>query len=229
MSWARQRRFPLPRSDKASARLKVDRAMSLYLASLYADGLGPAKARLVLYGWILLHTDAEAKDRPFPRSQRVMRGFTAKTTSDTKLPLPESVIFAIINCLLDLFGWRAAFGAWLQYDTYVRTITLLRVRFCDFTGPQPHAGVLYSMRWSLVVAPQARGQPTKSGSFNESLIIAEHAGPDLPQHWLARTVQESWLMPPATARPMLSFLTSRTPSVHPCWKPPACSSSFPLL
>ena len=94
MSWARQRRFPLPRSDKASARSKVDRAMSLYIASLYADGLGPSKARLVLYGWILLHTDAEAKDGPFPRAQRVMRGFTAKTVSDTKLPLPEPVVFS---------------------------------------------------------------------------------------------------------------------------------------
>ena len=116
-----------------------------------------------------------------------MRGFTAKTTSDTKLPLPESVIFAIINCLLDLFGWRAGFAAWLQYDTYVRAITLLRVRFCDFTGPQPHAGVLYSMRWRLVVAPQARWQPTKSGTFHEPLIIAEHTRAELSQHWLART------------------------------------------
>ena len=77
---------------------------------------------------------------------------------------------------------------WLQYDTYVRTATLLRVCFCDFASPQPHAGVLYSMRWSLVVAPQARGQPTKSGTFSESLIIAEHAGAELPQHWLARAV-----------------------------------------
>ena len=188
MSWARQRRFPLPRSDKASDRSKVDRAMSQYIASLYAAGLGPSKGRLVLYGWILLHTDAEAKDRPFPRSQRVMRGFAKKTISDSKLPLPESVIFAMIDCLLDMFGWRVAVAAWLQYDTYVRTVTLLRVRFCDFTGPQPDAGVLYSMRWSLVIAPQSRGQPTKSGQFNESLTIAERASAELPQHWLARTV-----------------------------------------
>ena len=82
----------------------------------------------------------------------------------------------MIGCLLDMFGWQAAFAAWLQYDTYVRTVALLRVRLCDFTGPQPHVGVPYSMRWSLVIAPQSRGQPTKSGSFDESLIIAEHAG-----------------------------------------------------
>ena len=127
-------------------------------------------------------------DRPFSRAQRVMRGFTAEMISVTKLPLPESVVFAITDCLLGLFGWQAAFAAWLQHDTHVGTVTLLRVRFCDFTDSQPHAGVLCSTRWSLVVAPQARRQPTMSSSFSQPLIIAGHAGSERSQHWLARTV-----------------------------------------
>ena len=188
LAWAKRRRRGVPTGESLSERRKVDKILCEYLAAVFRQGYGPARARLAFFGYICLRTNVEAKDKPFPISWRVLRCFIKKSTSDSKNPLPECIVFALVDSILTLFGWRAALMAWTHYDSYLRTINVLRIKACDLTGPQPAAGAIYARTWSLVVAPAHREQATKTGEFDQSIALAEFGESDLPHYWLQKCI-----------------------------------------
>ena len=124
--------------------------------------------------WIFfLHTDLEGRSRPFPRSLRILKGFDKKASPTTKKPLPKEVVYALAHKLCLRRGWRVAFAVVVQFDTYLRAHSLFDLEASDFLPPPKGVRSRLKKAWSLLVAPLERGVPTKTGLFNESILIGD--------------------------------------------------------
>ena len=171
--WCRRNNVSLPRGCSPAALAVVDRALGKYVAHLYQRGFGPGKARHVMYGYIFLHTETEGRARPFPRTVRIIKGFSRKVATTTKSPLPKSVVYALAHKMCLKHGWRSGFAVVLQMDTYLRAHSLLDLERADFHPPPRGTRANLKKAWALMIAPLERGRPTKSGQFNETVLVGD--------------------------------------------------------
>ena len=77
-------------------------------------------------------------------------------------------------------GWLSAFAIVLQFDTHLRAHNVLALEASYFMPPAPGTKDCLRRPWALLVAPLARGVPTKAGQFNASLLVG-NKDPWLPR------------------------------------------------
>ena len=158
-------------ADSVVALREADEALCKYFGHLYLLGFGPGRLRFALYGFLLLRTHCDGNvTRPLPRATKMIKGVVKARPGLSLDPWPEFVILAIASAVCSRYGWMPALAVVLQYDTYLRTINLLRVRKCHFVPPQVLVRQ-FSKAWSLCVGTPRL--PLKNGSFGFAIIVGD--------------------------------------------------------
>ncbi|CAK0897361.1 unnamed protein product, partial [Prorocentrum cordatum] len=119
-----------------------------------------------------------------PRVARALQGWRRPVPPLTRAPAPWAAVAAIAVALIYLGQRRAALGAALAADAYLRPGELLTLRADHVVPAQPHAGGDYCFT-SLVLRPEEELQSTRTRGFNDSILLDSPArsflGPLLEQ------------------------------------------------
>ena len=108
------------------------------------------------------------------RVQRALRGWVKRAPESSRFPIPAPVVFAIVGSLCrsrDALGPVAGLMVLVQFLSYLRPGDLVDLRPADLVESLPHVDV--SMRhWALLVrASAAGGKSTKTGEFDQSVVL----------------------------------------------------------
>ena len=147
---------------------EVDSAMVLFLNELYMGGQQAAYANVIMAGFI--HTWPEYNKlgaKKLARSWRCLKAFRLLSPSRSRRPWPLmiwcAVIFELSRKNLLLMGALVIFGL----SSYARPGELLGLRRCDLI--EPLLGT--TSHWALLIRPEEVGVRTKTGDFDDSVIM----------------------------------------------------------
>ena len=126
------------------------------------------------------------------RTQRALKGFRKRRPPLSRLPLVEDVVCGICACLVLLGKRSSAVAIYSMCKLYLRPGEAVKIRVADLGRPM--GGHQKGLElFSVTVAPQEVGVPSKTFSFDDTVIVDKPA-------WLG---------------PMLGELAERRPSSEP--------------
>lgn len=126
------------------------------------------QATYFVYGMQLLHCDGP-KAFFLPNTKQALSGWKCQNPGRMRLPLPEEVIFDLACQFSQADQPMLAMAILLQMHCYLRPsecIGLTRDNVCF-----PAKGRY--RKWGLIIAPQALGVTTKTGHFEDSVLIGD--------------------------------------------------------
>lgn len=113
--------------------------------------------------------------RCWPRLQRAVRGARLTRPHQSRIPLAEEIVAAIAAILI---AWNLrpfALLVLLSTSAYLRPGEARALRVEDVLKPSKGRAKLLQC-WSLFLAPQERGLPTKTGLYDETIYLDHPAG-----------------------------------------------------
>ena len=116
-----------------------------------------------------------------PLAKEALAGWRKLAPGGMRLPVPEEFIFDYAHLALDDGLLDIAFGMILQYDTYLRPSECLALTHAHLGFP---AGGRYN-KWSIVIAPFQLGSATKTGKFDDSVLVADKSD----RSWLTKAME----------------------------------------
>ena len=164
-----------------------------YLDELLADNVKLTHAEKTVYG--MLYSTLPGKVRDYPRLQRALKGYRKQLPPVSRMPLPIEVKSGIC-ALLILDGERAtALYVESVFAGSFRPGELLRANVGDLVKPGVSEDAALRW-WSLIVAPEERLQPSKTQTFDDTVIFdhPEWLG-DVLGSWVAHASDERALFP----------------------------------
>lgn len=126
------------------------------------------QATYFVYGMQLLHCDGP-KAFFLPNTKQALSGWKGQNPGRMRLPLPEEVVFDLACQFSQDDRPMLAMAVLLQSHCYLRPsecIGLTRENVCF-----PARGRY--RKWGLIIAPQALGVTTKTGHFEDSVLIGD--------------------------------------------------------
>jgi len=148
----------------------ADAALTRYANHLAREGEMPSEGDKVRAAFEAAHPRyARHGDRGLPMMRRALRGWHRWAPSQRRAKLPALVLAAIIVELVsqEETGKRETALALLTgYSAYLRPAELCRLAIADLVPPgdaTPH--------WGLTLAPFERGVSSKTGKFDESILL----------------------------------------------------------
>ena len=154
----------------------IDRLVTRYLTRLaLEEEASPAVGSYLIYGLQLLRSTVP-RHQFLPNAKEALAGWRKLAPGGMRLPAPEEFVFDFATLALEQKNIDIAFAIVLQYDTYIRPSECLNLTLANVGFP---AGGRYDS-WSLVLAPFELGSSTKTGSYDDSVLIADR--PD--RKWL---------------------------------------------
>lgn len=156
-------RFDLP----IGAEAELDVALVDYADLLYLNGEA-SDAGTKLKAALEYHRPEAARSGTLhlPRFKRSLKGWRKLAPNQTRLPMVEHVKSAISGVMLHQ-GWpeMALFNE-LTFSTYARPGELMKARVCDVVGKLKKED-----NDIIILAPFERGEESKTGIFDEVLIL----------------------------------------------------------
>ena len=193
-TWARER------GHRVNAN-SLDRLVVRYMTELaLEDMVQPSVGAYLVFGLQLLRC-TKPRVEFLPLAKEALAGWRKLVPGGMRLPVPEEFIFDYAHLALDDGLLDIAFGMILQYDTYLRPSECLALTHAHLGFP---AGGRYN-KWSIVIAPFQLGSATKTGKFDDSVLVADKSD--------AAGLQRQWSSMYASTRTNF-FLGSPWPSTR---------------
>ena len=127
------------------------------------------EASYLVYGLQLLHCDGP-KQFFLPNTKQARSGWKSQRPGSMRLPVLEEVVFDFVQYFVHKNLLDMAMAILLQMHCYLKPsecLGLTRQHVCF-----PAAGRY--REWGLVIAPQDLGVCTKTGQFEDSVLIGDH-------------------------------------------------------
>lgn len=183
--WAKSRKHRL---DDAS----LDKSVNAYLAFLYQDGAEYSDASYLVYGLQLCRCKV-AKHDFLVTSKLSLGGWRKTEPGSMRVPVPEEFLFDLGVFALEQNRLDVAVALVIQYDGYLRPSECLGL---TVTHVNPPHGRRYP-HFSLIIAPAALGETTKTGKTDDSLVLGDRSHNaqvgEVMKLWLKQT--EHFLFP----------------------------------
>ena len=113
--------------------------------------------------------------RHHPRLQRALRGVRATRPHRSRVPLAEEIVAAVAAILI-AWGLRPlALLVLLAATAYLRPGEVRSLRAADILPPSQGRAALLR-EWSVFLRPEEREEPTKTGTFDETIYIDHPPG-----------------------------------------------------
>ncbi|CAE8638853.1 unnamed protein product, partial [Polarella glacialis] len=158
--------------------LKLDASMVEFMRQQYEAGCQSWEGSYLVYGHQLLrHTGLDSSC--LPESKKALKGWKTGAPGRMRLPYPEEVILDVADFALGAGNGEAAFAIALQLDGYFRPSEVLNLTVKQVMPPARKAGRAYAKAWGIVLAPAEDQKPTKTGQFDDSVLIG-----DIQHEWL---------------------------------------------
>lgn len=149
---------------------KLDNLATRYITHLQETEMREChEASYLVYGLQLLHCDGP-KQFFLPNTKQALGGWKNQRPGSMRLPVPEEVVFDFVQYFVNENLLNMAMAILLQTHCYLRPsecLSLTRQHVCF-----PATG-RYS-KWGLIIAPQELGVRTKTGHFEDSVVIGDH-------------------------------------------------------
>ena len=159
----------------------LDQMVTRYLTHLALEEEAlPSVGSYLIYGLQLLRSTVP-RQQFLPNAKEALAGWKKLAPGGMRLPAPEEFVFDFATLALEQNHVDIAFAIVLQYDTYIRPSECLGLSCRNVGYP---AGGRYDA-WSLVLAPFELGASTKTGSYDDSVLIADR--PD--RKWLKEAMK----------------------------------------
>ena len=139
-----------------------------YLDELLADNVKLTHAEKTVYG--LLYSTLPGKVRDYPRLQRALKGYRKRLPPVSRMPLPIEVKSGI--CALLIYDGERSTALYVEavFSGSFRPGELLRAKVGDLVKPGVSEDAALRV-WSLIVAPEERLQPSKTQTFDDTVIF----------------------------------------------------------
>ena len=153
---------------KVNAR-NLDMQVTRYLTHLaLEEEAQPSAGSYLVFGLQLLRCTVPRQSY-LPNSKEALAGWKKLAPGGMRLPAPEEFVLDFAYLAVDQGNLDIAFAMVLQYDTYIRPSECLGLKRSNVGFP---AGGRYQA-WSVVLAPFELGNATKTGTFDDSVLIAD--------------------------------------------------------
>ena len=147
--------------------------MVTYLTELFENGRQPWEGSYLVYGFQLLKHRGQNKDC-LPESKKALAGWKKGVPAKQKVPYPEELVMAVSLYALEReYDIEAACAIPLQLDGYFRPTEVISLKVKQVIPPARRAGKKYSKCWGIVLAPSEGNSSTKTGEFDDSVLIAD--------------------------------------------------------
>ncbi|CAK0906068.1 unnamed protein product, partial [Prorocentrum cordatum] len=175
--WAANEGIPL-RSDE-----DVDAAAVDYLDAIYLQGYEASSGDKLLGALKFMRSGGPRPlALPLTRMRRALRGFRKAAPGASRFGLPWEWTAAIAGTLLATKRRGAALRLLAAHDAYSRPGEITDLQVGDVVLPAPRLRGYH--RLCLVMRPEERGQPRKTGSFDDTVSVE-----DLDAHISTHLVQ----------------------------------------
>ena len=160
--WAKQRRLDLHPPSQ------LDGTLCIHMTELFLSGRQANVGEKLLAGVLhVLPEFGKVGQLSLPRSWRAVKGWRRLCPGRSRHPMPFCVWAAVCHWLIRQGKRYEAAAILLCFMCYLRPSELLSVRCGHFVAPV--GGV--SRHWSLLLAPEELGIPTKVGALDDSLQL----------------------------------------------------------
>lgn len=150
-------------------RARLDQHVCSYLGHLHDEkDVEPHHAAYLIYGLQLLRNDGPKQDF-LPQSKEALAGWRKEKPGTTRLPVPEEFVFDVASRMLDSGRVDIAVAMTLQLHCYLRPSEVLALTKAHVSAPS----VGRYHKWGLVIAPSELGVATKTGAFDDSILLAD--------------------------------------------------------
>ena len=140
-----------------------------YFEFLFLDGAAAGEAEKVLSAIELLMPNARRGEENEPAGARLaLRGFRRLSPTATRAPLPYVALCCMIGTALHLGHVEFAIAILTGFTAYLRPGELLSLTGAQLVEPLKGSGVKW---WSLLLAPEEKGVPSKIGVFDETALL----------------------------------------------------------
>ncbi|CAE8674891.1 unnamed protein product [Polarella glacialis] len=157
---------------------QLDASMVEFMRQQYEAGCQSWEGSYLVYGHQLLrHTGLDSSC--LPESKKALKGWKTGAPGKMRLPYPEEVILDVADFALGAGNGEAAMAIALQLDGYFRPSEVLNLTVKQVMPPARKAGRAYAKAWGIVLAPAEDEKPTKTGQFDDSVLIG-----DIQHEWL---------------------------------------------
>ena len=147
---------------------RVDRSCVDYLHWLCEQGRSVVDARSTVYGYVMLKADSEQPERfLMSQSKTALKGWTTRFPIHSRSAVELRVWDAVAGqCLADGQPFAAA-AILLQGDLYLRPHEILNLTKGTVIRPKTSQ----ARSWGVVLAPQETGHPTKTGTYDDCVLL----------------------------------------------------------
>ncbi|CAE8695937.1 unnamed protein product [Polarella glacialis] len=156
----------------------LDSSMVEFMRQQYEAGRQSWEGSYLVFGYQLLrHTGLDSAC--LPESKKALKGWKTGAPGRMRLPYPEEVILDVADFAVDNNNGEAALAISLQLDGYLRPSEAINLTAGQVMPPARKAGRAYSKSWGIVLAPSEEEKPTKTGHFDDCVLIG-----DIQHEWL---------------------------------------------
>lgn len=164
------------RNHKSLGPKVVDDSITSYLHSCCELGGSLADARSTVYGFILLRSNAETPEKfQLPKSKEALKGWSKRYPVHSKAGVDLRIWDVIAWYCYRHRLYLAAAANLLQGDTYTRPSEFLRVTKQAVILPNRSK----SGCWGIIVDPQEQHTATKTGDFDDCVLLDTRGREDL--------------------------------------------------
>ncbi len=141
------------------------------ISALFEDGAPAADGQKVTAAlWDAFPILARRHSGLLARAERAVRGMCRRTPPRSRLPMPEQITLANVVTFLSWGDLAGACQLWLSHELYLRPCEARAIRIGDINRPLEGASGELA-KWSVTLAPEDRGTPTKTHVFDDTLSI----------------------------------------------------------
>jgi integrase len=138
---------------------------------VYLDGKPASDGTKTLAAFLHFHPErSRLAGAAMPRVSRALQAWGRLRPAHGRIPPAYPIICGIVCCLVRLGRSDMAVAALVALSGYLRPGELLGLRCRDVVAPMPMFGGGYS-HWSLLLGPIDMRKPTKTGVYDDSVIL----------------------------------------------------------
>lgn len=170
----------------------IDSLATSYITYLHENEYELSMATYTIYGLQMLKCQT-AKEDFLPCAKLALSGWKKQNPGNLRLPVPEEFLFDLGTHAIETNRLDIAMLLMLQFDCYLRPSEALNLT-------TDHIGFPASKRyphWSVVIAPSALRQTTKTGKSDDSVLVGDKARNtwmrECMRLWMKKT--QHWLFP----------------------------------
>jgi integrase len=156
----------------------LDETAALYMNEEFFEGAPGTDASKLLAALGHQRQDLSRGATQLVRAHQAARGWRKLSPAKSRLPLPKLVLVLILNSMIRLGYVVAAHTTMLTFALYLRPSETLRILVRHLVAPV-RTGRQKSKFWSIVLHPQERGCPSKTGAYDETIVLDNEEYPYL--------------------------------------------------